>query len=304
MDKISVVFNTLNEEKNLPHALASVASFADEIIVVDMKSEDGTSQIAQKAGAKVYEHNKTGYVEPARNYAVSKATGEWVLILDADEELPEGLKKKLKEIIKHPEADYYRIPRKNIVFGAWIKHSRWWPDYNIRFFKKGQVTWNEIIHSVPMTIGRGADLPGEEKFAIIHYNYQGLDDYFESMNRYTTIEAKVLTARGYKFIWKDLIRKPLGEFLSRYFAGEGFKDGVHGLSLALLQAFSELVVHLKVWQDEKFLAQGITLNEAVKELESGKAELDWWMSESVIKSKNFLAAIPLKILRKLFQRNA
>ncbi len=157
MGKLSAVINTLNEEKNLPRAIASVKGLVDEIVVVDMKSDDETVGVAKKLGAKVYEHPRANYVEPARNFALGKANGEWVLILDADEEISEFLAKKIKEIIAKPRADYFRLPRKNIVFGKWLKYSRWWPDYNIRLFKKGKVLWTEVIHSVPLTTGRGLD---------------------------------------------------------------------------------------------------------------------------------------------------
>src|SRR3990172_13248929 len=250
--KISVVVNTLNEEKNLPRALSSVKDFADEIVVCDMFSDDKTQDIAKKFGAKACEHERTGYVEPARNYAISKTTGDWILVLDADEELSTDLKKELKNLVEHPTADYYRIPRKNIIFGKWIKHSRWWPDYNIRFFKKGSVSWNEIIHSVPTTKGKGLDLEPEEENAIIHYHYETVEQYVDRLNRYTTEHAKNLIADGYKFDWTDLVRKPMNEFLSRYFQGEGYKDGLHGFTLASLQAVSELVMYLKIWQRERF----------------------------------------------------
>ncbi|MBI4157482.1 glycosyltransferase family 2 protein, partial [Candidatus Woesebacteria bacterium] len=130
MPKVSVVINTLNEEENLPTAIASVRDFADEMIVVDMESSDGTVSLAKKLGAKVYSHQKVGYVEPARNFALSKAKGDWIFILDADEVLPKTLQKKLLAIIQTSKNDYFRIPRKNFIFGKWIKHSRWWPDYN------------------------------------------------------------------------------------------------------------------------------------------------------------------------------
>src|SRR3989344_3276878 len=138
MPKISVVINTLNEEANLPRALASVKSFANEIVVVDMMSDDKTVEIAKKAGAKVYEFKRVGYVEPARNFAISKAEGDWIFILDADEELTASLSRELSKIAKNGSADYVRVPRKNMIFGKWVEHSRWWPDYNIRFFKKGK----------------------------------------------------------------------------------------------------------------------------------------------------------------------
>jgi len=294
--KISVVINTLNEENNLPRALASVKKFADEIIVVDMKSDDSTVDIAKKAGAKVYEYKRMGYVEPARNFAIGKATGKWILIIDADEQLPKNLAKKLKEIVKNPSANYYRLPRKNLIFGKWVKHSRWWPDHNIRFFQKEFVSWSEIIHSVPMTQGKGLDLPAREDLAIIHNNYESIEQYIERMNRYTTLQAKGLVDDGYKFSWKDVIVKPTSEFLSRYFAGEGYKDGIHGLALALLQAFSELTLYLKVWQSEKFEEKEISVERVIKTMKKQESDLHYWQADTLLKGGG---GVLQKIKRKL-----
>jgi (heptosyl)LPS beta-1,4-glucosyltransferase len=300
---ISVVINTLNEEENLPRALSSVKNLADEVIVVDMHSSDKTIEIAKEGGALVFEHERVGYVEPARNFAIGKATKDWVLILDADEEISQTLAQKLKQIVKNPQADYYRLPRKNINFRRWIKNSRWWPDYNIRFFKKGTVTWNEIIHSVPMTTGKGEDLPAEEKYAILHYNYTSISKFIERMNRYTDIQARMLLEKQYKFSWRDLIRKPLQEFLSRYFAGEGYKDGLHGLALGLLQAFSELTLYLKIWQTEQFKSEALDVREVSKEAKRAKGQLDWWVIDALIKSEGFLSSLPKKIYRRIFLGN-
>ena len=307
MSKISVVINTLNEEQNLPRVLASIKGLADEIIVVDMESDDGTVKIAKEAGAKVYMHKKTGYVEPARNFAIGKATGDWILILDADEELSQDLKDKTREIampagrqVNSPTpTDYYRIARKNVIFGKWMEHTGWWPDYNIRFFKKGKVTWNEIIHSVPTTLGEGKDLPAEEQLAIVHNNYPDLDAYLVRMNRYTSIQAKLLQQEGrrYHFVWRDLIIAPSKEFISRYFTGEGYKDGAHGLALSLLQAFSELTIYLKVWQSEKFQPQAITIDESLPMLKKIAREINWWIAEVNIRSKDLLSTLPDRIRR-------
>ncbi|MFZ5932589.1 MAG: glycosyltransferase family 2 protein [Patescibacteria group bacterium] len=303
MEKISVVINTLNEEKNLPKAVHSIRNLADEIIVVDMYSTDETAKIAKKLGAKIFEHERTGYVEPARNFAISKALGPWILVLDADEEVTPKLASRLKKIAQNPKADYYRLPRKNIIFGKWIKHSRWWPDFNIRFFKKGFVAWNEVIHTVPMTQGTGADLPAKESLAILHYNYSSVTQYLERMNRYTDIQARILVKERHKFIWKDLITRPTGEFLSRYFAGEGYKDGLHGLALATLQAFSEFILYLKVWQSDNFLEQTISLNEIERGLKKAIFEIVWWLRESAIKTKPFLKSFPERILHSLAKKN-
>ena len=296
MSKISVVINTLNEEKNLPLAIASVKGFADEIVVVDMESSDRTVEVAKRLGAKVFSHKKVGYVEPARNYAVSKAKGNYVFILDADEEVSPGLVKKIKKIVHppgHPRggrvdssggsavADYYRIPRKNIIFGKWIKHSRWWPDYNIRFFKKGFVSWDEVIHSIPMTKGKGTDLPEKEEYAIIHNNYSSIEGYLERMSRYSQVESGEMMKGGYVFSWKDLINKPSNEFLSRFFAGEGYKDGIHGLALALLQAFSQLVLYLKVWQKQGFDQKELPKKEIKSELVKALKDIKWWVKKKL-----------------------
>lgn len=283
MGKISVVINTLNEEKNLPRALASIKNFADEIVVCDMHSDDKTVEIAKKAGAIIYEHERTGYVEPARNYAIGKAEGDWVLILDADEEISQSLKRELRTITAKPGADFYRIPRKNIIFGKWIKHSRWWPDYNIRFFRKGHVAWSEIIHSVPVTKGKGFDLEAKEENALIHYHYETIEQFVERLNRYTTEHAKLLSKEGHSFNWTDLIKKPANEFLGRYFQGEGYKDGLHGLALSGLQAFSEFVMYLKLWQMRDFKADHADIEETVNEMKEVEADLHYWQSDALLK---------------------
>jgi (heptosyl)LPS beta-1,4-glucosyltransferase len=275
--KISVVINTLNEASSLPRVISSVRALAGEIVVCDMESDDNTREVAKKLGAEVFTHKRLSYVEPARNFAVSKATGDWILILDPDEEVPSGLAKKIKEIVKNPQAGYYRIPRKNIIFGKWIKHTRWWPDYNIRLFKKGMVSWNEVIHAVPMTQGLGADIPVKEGYALIHHNYEDIDQFIERMNRYTKIQSGELMKNGYVFAWQDLIAKPMSEFLSRYFAGEGYKDGVHGLALSLLQALSEFTLYSKVWQKQGFKDTEIKKKEINSELDRVILDLKWWM---------------------------
>jgi len=293
MTKISAIINTWNEEENIKRCLESARRIASEIIVVDMHSKDRTAAIAKKLGAKVFFYKYLSYVEPARNFAISKATGDWILILDADEEISGDLAKILQELTPHKEINFYRLPRKNIIFGKWIKHSRWWPDYNIRFFKKGSVRWSEKIHSVPLTRGDGRDLEAKEINAITHYHYRSISQYLERLDRYTIIQAKDLIESGYKFSWQDMLKKPMGEFLSRFFVGESYKDGLHGLALALLQAFSELVKYLKVWESEKFVEHDITGYHELFE-ENINDYLHWQG-----KSSGLIGKIRLKIKKKI-----
>lgn len=255
-------------------------AWADEIVVCDMRSGDETVRIAKKLGAKIVYHKKEDYVEPARNYALNKANGEWILILDPDEEIPPGLAKRLLEISRKMKAiDYVRVPRKNIIFGKWMKAAIWWPDYNIRFFRKGNVSWTDKIHRPPEARGLGLDLAEDEKWAIVHHHYENVSQFLQRMDRYTGIQAEELKKAGYRFSWQDLLTKPLGEFLSRFFAGRGYLDGLHGLALSLLQAFSFVTVYLKAWEDNKFNEQELKLEELEKVKEKAGAELDWWFKK-------------------------
>jgi len=292
--KISVVINTYNEEKNISRCLESVKGFADEIVVVDMHSTDRTVEIAKKYGAQVFEREYTRYVEPARNFALSRATGDWILLIDADEELSGTLRKKLEEIIENNVFDYIEIPRKNIIFGKWIEYSRWWPDYLVRFFKKGKISFSEKIHEPPKTQGVSLRLEASEENSLIHYNIQSVSQYLERINRYSDIQAEELIKAGYKFNWRDLILRPNNEFLSRYFSGGGYKDGLHGLVLGLLQAFSELTVYLKVWERQGFEQQE-TKNVDQLITEQSDNLLHW----RIINTPALLSKIVLKIKKRL-----
>jgi (heptosyl)LPS beta-1,4-glucosyltransferase len=276
---LSVVINTFNEEENLPKVLDSVKYWADEVVVVDMNSDDDTQKIAKAAGAKVYKHKRMGYVEPARNYAISKAKGDWILILDADELVSKKLLETLAEIAIAKQYNYVFIPRKNIIFNKWIQHSRWWPDYNIRFFKKNSVTWQDDIHSIPLTTGHGTELDPQEDLAIEHHHYQTISQYLNRLNRYTDYQVPLVRNKGYQFSWHHLISKPANEFYSRYFSGEGYLDGTHGLALALLQTFSELVLYLKIWEAQHFPQQRIPDEAFEQETRQVTKDLFWWLAD-------------------------
>lgn len=277
---ISVVINTLNEQENIVDAIESVKQLSDDIIVVDMQSDDATKELAKKSGARVYDHERTGYVEPARNFAIEKAKHDWVLVLDADERIGKILAHKLLKITQD-ELHYVAVPRKNIIFGKWIKNSLWWPDYNVRFFKKGYVSWDNHIHSVPMTTGKGIDLPAKGKYAIKHLHYTTISQFVQRLDRYTSIQAK---ERKDDFDWKNTIRRPVSEFLSRYFAGKGYKDGYHGLVLAGLQAVSEFIVELKIWELNKHKENKIKSSHVVTVIREEIRNINYWLSDRMVES--------------------
>ena len=209
---ISAVINVINEANNLDKCLHSLKNFANEIIVVDMESTDESVNIAKKHGAKVFSFKPMKYVEPARNFAISKASGKWIILLDPDEFLPKSLKHELTKITLRHNVDYVKIPRKNIIFGKWFHNSRTWPDYLIRFFKKGSVTWNKEIHSQPETKGNGITLLDSEKLAIRHNHYSSVSQFVIRSLRYNSIQAEELDKAGTKLKMSDFILKPVQEF--------------------------------------------------------------------------------------------
>ncbi len=291
--KITAVINTFNEEKTIERVINSL-KWVDEIVVCDMHSDDNTPVIAKKMGAVVMFHKRVGYVEPARNFAVSKASHEWILVVDADEEIPESLADYIKDFVnKHTVSNYLEIPRKNIIFGSWMKASMWWPDYQIRFFRKGTLVWGSKIHSKPNVEGQGVKIPPEERWAIIHHHYNSISQYLQRMIRYTDIQAKELKKDGYKFEWRDLINKPLAEFLSRFFANKGFEDGLHGFSLSLLQAISFFVLYLKLWEYEKFEEKQIPLKDLDEERKNVQTQIDYWFK---------YGNLPKNLLKRLVQK--
>ena len=294
---ISAVINVRNEAEALSKCLRSLKKFANEIIVVDMKSTDGSQEIAKSAGAKVYEYRPMKYVEPARNFALSKANGKWIILLDPDEFLPKTLKKELLSITKRGDVDYVKIPRKNIIFGKWIRHSNSWPDYLIRFFKKGAVTWKKEIHSQPTTKGNGITLLDSEKLAINHNNYTSIAQFVTRAVRYSGIQADELFAQDYKLKTSDFILKPIQEFNSRFFFAEGYKDGFHGLIFSILQAFAIALIYIRLWEKQGSQDKPLTKESFVSASQETNFEYDFWFNKYFKNeySSSFFKKLILKI---------
>lgn len=304
---LSVVVNTKNSAETLEATLKSVY-WADEIVVVDMFSQDKTVEIAKKFTKNIFTHPDVGYVEPARNFAIAKAGHDWILVLDADEEVSPDLKELILKLIStESEASAYYFPRKNLIFGRWIKHAHWWPDYQLRLFQKGSVTWSDEIHSIPITTGEVAELPAQENLSLIHHNYQTIHQFIERLNRYTEITAKNKTsisppssANLINSSGLVSLKTFFNEFLSRFFADEGYRDHEHGLSLSLLQAFYELVVKLKAWEKTGFEHHETSFNLWLKDLRNFQTDLNFWIADYRVKyAGNFLTKAFWRLRRKL-----
>jgi glycosyltransferase involved in cell wall biosynthesis len=247
---ISVVINTLNEEKNLPYCLRSVVSWATDIVVVDMHSTDRTRAIAESFGARFFLHEPLGFSEPARAFAVGQARQEWVLILDADELVSPELHAELRRIALADEADVVKIPRRNYMFGAALQHTGWSPagDRQTRFFKKQALTLTHHIHKFmhPHQDARVLDLPDRPDWHLIHFNYVTVHQFVEKLNRYTTIEADQAFAAAKRFTLFQALSSATQEWYRRFVKYKGYKDGWRGFYLALLMGLYRLAIAAKI----------------------------------------------------------
>jgi glycosyltransferase involved in cell wall biosynthesis len=292
MKKLSVVVSAYNEEKTIRSCLQSV-SWADEIVVIDNSSTDKTAAVAKSFGAVVYSRPNYPMLNTNKNYGFKKAKGDWILNLDADETVSEELKKEVISILKKgvDNSEGYEIPRKNYIFGKWIQHAGWYPDYQIRLFKNGSGVFNEKhVHEKIHIRGVVQPLQGH----IIHQNYRSVSHFLSKLDLYTENEADNLLANGYQFSRVDAIRLPKNEFISRYFAREGYKDGLHGLSLSILMAFYHFLVFLKVWEKNKFESTPMPVSVVQEEFSTADKESRHWFSQSGGKKIGFI--------KRLFKR--
>jgi len=298
---LSIVINTKNSQETLSKALSSVSDFANQIIVMDMKSVDNSIQIAKKFTRDVYETTQDfDYVEPARNQALSKATQPWILILDADEEVSEGLKTEIKKVVIEAENhfDAYFIPRQNQIFQREMTGTGWWPDYQLRLFKKGVVSWSNQIHSTPKIKGNVGYLPNRIENSIFHHNFQNLNQFIERLNRYTSIEATSKSQQA-TFSSSQAFREFNNEFLRRLFKEKGIDEGLHGMSLSLLQSMYQLTTYLKKWEISNFPTKSMGQESTVKELRSFQKDLNYWIANWQIEQTTGLVKFRWKIRRKL-----
>ncbi|MDQ6764250.1 MAG: glycosyltransferase family 2 protein [Bacteroidota bacterium] len=240
---LSVGIITLNEEKNLDRTLQSVKAIADEIIIIDSGSTDKTFEIAQKHNAKFIFHKWEGFGKQ-KNFAIEQCSGEWILLIDADEVLSEELINRIKFIKENEiEKKVFKINRCSICFGKLLKHGGWSNQYAIRLWKKGAVMVNDnLVHEEFLTKEEIHKIP--EK--IYHYTYNTLDDYFVRFNKYTTLGAQEYFKRGKKASTLKIVFNPIYKFIKMYIIRLGCLDGIEGFTLACASAMYSMVKYFKL----------------------------------------------------------
>jgi glycosyltransferase involved in cell wall biosynthesis len=242
MKPLSVVIIAKDEQKNIRRCLQSV-SWADEIVLVDSESEDSTVDIAREFGARVFSRPWNGY-GTAKREAVSKAAGDWVLSIDADEVVSRELRDEIKDILESEAAFAgYFVSRKTMFLGRWIKHCGWYPDFVLRLFRKSQGNFNDaVVHEKVVISGEVAYLKNE----LLHYSYPSLEEYFRKFTWYTSLGADEAVRKGVKAGWFDIAVKPVLSFLSHYLVRQGFRDGLEGFMISVLSALAVMVKYAKV----------------------------------------------------------
>lgn len=297
-NSISVVITAFNEEEKIVDCINSV-DFADEVIVVDGSSTDNTAKLAVNNGAIVLKRPNHSMLNINKNFGFKKAKNDWILSLDSDERVTPELKKEILEVVKSKSSkNGYYMPRKNIIFGKWIRHSIWWPDYQLRLFRKNKGKFPERhVHELLEIEGEADRLENP----IEHLNYQTVSQFIYKLEKiYTESEAENIIRSGKRVSWHDALRMPAHDFFNTYFLQKGYKDGLHGLVLSIFQSFYMEVVFAKVWEHQGFEEKNIALDDLYCETKKlGKEWSYWQVTSKIEQSSFFIKKIGLKIKRKL-----
>jgi glycosyltransferase involved in cell wall biosynthesis len=254
MKRLSVVVITYNEEKNIERCLRSVR-FADEVILVDSFSSDRTVELAKDSVDTLLRHEYDGDI-PQRERGFAIASGEWLLYVDADEEVTPELRDEIRSVLASGDArEGYEIPRKVFMFGSEITHGGWQPDYTFRLFRRDRYRAEEAeVHG-----GFTVDGPRGRLSAVLnHYTYDSIRQYLAKMNDYTSLQVsnKLRDGKAARVGAGRLILSPCSHFLRKYISNRGYRDGFHGFLLAVLGSIYTLALYAKLWEYQEREREG------------------------------------------------
>lgn len=244
MLELTVVILTKNEEQNIVACLGSVA-WADRRVIVDCHSEDATVSLAAKMGAQVLTHPFRNFADQ-RDYALTAVQSDWIFFVDADERATPELAAEVRQVIQDPTTNGWWVPRRNYIWGRWIRHAGWSPDYQLRLLRHGCARYDpeRPVHEVVLLDGRAGHLQNP----LIHYNYQTIGQFIRKQRQYSELEAEILFQQGERPLWRKFISQPWREFWRRYITLQGYKDGSYGLLLSALLGYYRFRVYVRLWQ--------------------------------------------------------
>ena len=244
---LSAIVLTLNEEKHLPDCLASLR-WADEIVVFDSFSTDGTADLARSFEARFVQHHFANYAAQ-RNAALGAVTGDWVLFVDADERVTAELADEVRGVVQKPGPVGWWVPRHNYIFGKLTLHAGWYPDYQLRLLKRARARYDPDRH-----VHELARLDGAEGFLqspLVHLNYETVAGFIAKQHAYTKYDAGILHVQGQRAKPQNFLLQPLRQFYWRYVALGGWRDGWHGLRLSALMAYFQFVLYRNLQELDK-----------------------------------------------------
>jgi len=243
---LSVVLITQNAAAQLPDCLASVA-FADEVVVVDSGSSDGTAEVAARYGARVVMKEWLGFGRQ-KQFAVEQASHEWVLCLDADERVSPELAASLVRELEEPSAQVYRMARRNRFLGRWLRHGEGYPDWSPRLFDRRHARWSDdTVHEKVLY----AVSPGTLEGDLLHESAESLGRYLDKQNRYSTLAAQELHRLGRRAGLLELAFSPLVRFVKFYFFRLGCLDGLPGLMHISVGCMNSFLKYAKLIELQK-----------------------------------------------------
>lgn len=238
--KLTAVILTLNEQNHIQDCIRSL-DWADDVIVFDSYSHDGTVRQAQEAGATVLQNKFENYAQQ-RNAALDAVSADWVFFVDADERGTADLAQEVRRVInQRPEAGWY-VPRHNYIFGNLTLGAGWFPDYQLRLFKHGKVRYRRPVHEVADVDGGIGHLEN----VLIHHNYQDIAQFHKKQRAYSSYDASILKEQGVRPKPRNFILQPLRQFYWRFVTLNGYQDGLHGLRLSLYMTYYEWVKYRKL----------------------------------------------------------
>ena len=242
MPKVSVTIITLNEAEHIGAAIDS-AIWADEIVVVDSGSTDGTPDIARARGVAVLSRPWSGYVDQ-KNFAAERASNDWIFSLDADERIPSALAAEAQALLaSEPPKPGYRVPRVTFHLGRWIRTTDFYPDFQTRLYDRRAGRWRgRYVHESVSVDGS----VGQLRHDLEHYSYRDLRDHLDRVNHYTSLAARKMHEAGRRTGLLDLVVHPPAAFLRNYILRRGILDGTVGLTISIVNAFSVFLKFAKL----------------------------------------------------------
>jgi glycosyltransferase involved in cell wall biosynthesis len=252
MKKISVYVLTFNNERTIEKCLKSL-QWADELVIVDSYSTDGTLRICRRFSDRVYQRKWTNHQDQYQ-YAADLTTNRWIMFVDADEEVPPALAREIEEELKVNNGQWnaYIAYRRTYYLGRWIRHGGWYPDYEIRLYDRRKGKWDGGLHAKIKVAGRVKTLQNH----YYHYTYRDISDQIQTIDRYSRIAAVDMLRTGKRFSVIHMALNPPLRFVKEYIFKRGFLDGIPGLIIIVSTMFYVFIKYAKLWEQQRGLRDG------------------------------------------------